>query len=78
MNDFLSVIKEYWAILGIVVVVIGTVIREYIKWKGTKSDETLRYEYQKSFDKIISDLSSENTSLQLTAAILLRRFFMIN
>ena len=78
MNDFLFVIKEYWAILGIVVVFIGTVIREYIKWKGAKSDETLRYEYQKSFDKIISDLSSENTSLQLTAAILLRRFFMIN
>ena len=78
MNEFWIVIKEYWALLGIIVVVIGTVIREYIKWKGAKSDETLRYEYQKSFDKIISDLSSENTSLQLTAAILLRRFFMIN
>ncbi|MBO5728310.1 MAG: pentapeptide repeat-containing protein [Paludibacteraceae bacterium] len=78
MNENWILMKEYWAVLGIVVVVIGTVIREYIKWKGAKSDETLRYEYQKSFDKIISDLSSENTSLQLTAAILLRRFFMIN
>ena len=78
MNDFLILIKEYWAILGIVVVVIGTIIREYIKWKGAKSDETLRDEYQKSFDKVISDLSSENISLQLTSAILLRRFFTIN
>lgn len=77
MNDFWIVLKEYWALLGIVVVIIGTIIREYIKWKGAKSDETLRYEYQKSFDKVVSDLSSENTSLQLTAAILLRRFFMI-
>ena len=78
MNDFWILMKEYWAVLGIVVVVIGTVIREYIKWKGAKSDETLRDEYQKSFDKVVTDLSSDNVSLQLTSAILLRRFFMIN
>lgn len=78
MNEFWIVIKEYWAVLGIVVVIIGTIIREYIKWKGTKSDETLRDEYQKSFDKVVSDLSSENKSLQLTSAILLRRFFRID
>lgn len=78
MNEFWIVLKEYWALLGIVIVIIGTIIREYIKWKGAKSDETLRDEYQKSFDKVVSDLSSENTSSQLTAAILLRRFFMVN
>ena len=78
MNDFWILMKEYWAVLGIVVVVIGTVIQEYIKWKGAKSDETLRDEYQKSFDKVVTDLSSDNVSLQLTSAILLRRFFMIN
>lgn len=78
MNEFWIIIKEYWAVLGIVVVVIGTTIREYIRWKGAKSIETLRDEYQKSFDKIVQDLSSANTTQQLTAAILLRRFFMIN
>ena len=78
MNEFWIIIKEYWAILGIVVVVIGTTIREYIRWRGAKSIETLRDEYQKSFDKVVQDLSSANTTQQLTAAILLRRFFMIN
>ena len=77
MNEFWFVIKEYWAILGITIVIIGTIIREYIKWKGAKSDETLRDEYQKCFDKVVSDLSSTKTSQQLTAAILLRRFFMV-
>ena len=78
MNEFWMIIKEYWAVLGIVVVVIGTTIREYIRWRGAKSIETLRDEYQKSFDKVVQDLSSANTTQQLTAAILLRRFFMIN
>ena len=78
MNEIWYVIKEYWVILGIVVAVIGTIINEYIKWKGVKSDETLRDEYQKSFDKVVRDLSSNNISLQLTAAILLRRFYAIN
>lgn len=77
MGEFLEIFKEYWAILGIIAVVIGTIINEYIKWKGIKSDETLRYEYQKSFEKVVGDLSSENISLQLTAAVLLRRFFSI-
>ena len=69
--------RDYW-ILGFLVIVIGTVILVYIKWKAAKSDEKLRCQYQKSFDKILSDLSSENTARQLTAAIQLRRFFMIN
>ena len=77
MDGFWKLVEDYWALLGIIVVIIGTCIREYIRWKGAKSDETLRDEYQKSFDKVVSDLSSENISLQLTAAILLRRFYMI-
>ena len=77
LHGLFAEMKEYWAILGIVVVIIGTVIREYIRWKGAKSDETLRDEYQKSFDKVVTDLSSDNVSLQLTSAILLRRFYMI-
>lgn len=77
MGEFLDIFKEYWAVLGIIAVIIGTIINEYVKWKGVKSDETLRDEYQRSFDKVVGDLSSENISLQLTAAILLRRFFSV-
>lgn len=49
----------------------------FAKWKGVKSNNTLREEYQKSFDQIVTNLASDNTSTQLTAAILLRRFFFI-
>ena len=73
--DFLG---KYWVVLGIAVAIAGAVVREYIKWRGRKSDETLRYEYQQSFDTAVRNLSSKNKSLQLTAAILLRRFFNIN
>ena len=52
--------ETIWAILGIIVAIVSTIYVEYKKWRGVKSDETLRYEYQKSFDKIISDLSSCN------------------
>ena len=76
--NWLYEFKELWAVLGIVGFIFATIFREYVKWKGVKSDETLRYEYQRSFDKVVSDLSSDNISLQLTAAILLRRFFMVN
>lgn len=76
--EFIEFFQEYWAALGIVVVIVGTAIREYIKWKGAKSDETLRDEYQSSFNKVVRDLSSDNISLQLTSAILLRRFFMVS
>ena len=72
-----SYLTMLWSLLAIIVAVVGTIFVEYKKWRGVKSDETLRYEYQKSFDKIIGDLSSCNKSMQLTAAILLRRFFLI-
>lgn len=68
--------NEFW--IGIVVAAIGAVIGEYYRWSGKKSINTLRDEYQRSFDKTVCDLSSENKSQQLTAAILLRRFFSIN
>lgn len=77
VNELLDAFGKSWVIWGIVAVIIGTVIKEYIKWRGLKSDETLRYEYQRSFDKVVSDLSSDNISSKLTAAILLRRFFVI-
>lgn len=75
--NWLREFKELWAVLGILGFILATIYREYVKWRGVKSDETLRYEYQRSFDKVVSDLSSDNISSQLTAAILLRRFFVI-
>lgn len=76
MSEF-SLIKDYWEVLGISAVIVATAITTYFKWRGIKSTETLRDEYQKSFDKVVTNLSSDNTSSQLTAAILLRRFFDI-
>lgn len=49
-----------------------------IGWSGIKTDRTLRNEFLKSFDKAVLDLSSENPSVQLIAAILLRRFFLLD
>ncbi len=67
-------LKEYWELATIVVVAVGA----FLKWNGLKSDRTLRDEYQKSFEQIITNLSSSCPSSQLTAAILLRRFFSID
>ena len=75
--DLLRDFKELWGVLIILGFIFATIFKEYVKWRGLKSDETLRYEYQRSFDKVVSDLSSDNISSQLTAAILLRRFFVI-
>ena len=74
----ITLIKDYWEGLCVVAVVVGAAFTAYVRWRGLKSTETLRDEYQRSFDKVVTDLSSDNRTSQLTAAILLRRFFSIN
>ena len=77
-REFIEFFKTYWEVLGIVTVAIGASVTSIIKWIGIKSDRTLREEYLKSFEQVIVNLSSDNPSSQLTAAILLRRFFLID
>lgn len=75
--EVFNFIKTNWEGLSIVSVTIATIITTFIKWRGIKSDRTLRDEYLNSFEQLIINLSSNNPSSQLTAAILLRRFFCI-
>ena len=75
--ELFDFIKTYWEVISIIFVITVAVISTLIKWKGIKSYRTLRDEYLKSFEQLITNLSSDNPSSQLTAAILLRRFFSI-
>ena len=47
------------------------------EYKDFKSSSQRRAEYMTSFDKIVSQLASDAPSSQLSAAILLRRFFSV-
>lgn len=67
--DILNVL----ALLALIVSSIWTVIN----WYGWKSNRILYDEYQKSFEQVLANLSSENRCSQLSAAILLRRFFSL-
>ena len=75
--ELFDFIKTYWEVISIIFVITVAIISTLIKWKGIKSYRTLRDEYLKSFEQLITNLSSDNPSSQLTAAILLRRFFSI-
>lgn len=77
MNLF-NFIKTYWEVASIIFMAVAAMVTAFIKWKGIKSDRTLRDEYLKSFEHLIINLASDNPSSQLTAAILLRRFFNID
>ena len=78
LMQFLIEIKEYLVFFAGITAVLVTGVNGYTKWRGIKSNETLRSEYQKSFNDVVNGLSSSNISRQLTSAILLRRFFNID
>ena len=76
--ELFNFIKASWDVISIIFVITVATITAFFKWKGIKSYRTLREEYLKSFEQLITNLSSDNPSSQLTAAILLRRFFCID
>lgn len=51
------------------------VFKFVFEYLNIKSDNVRREENKKAFDGVVSQLSSSNPSAQLSAAILLRRFF---
>lgn len=51
------------------------VFKFVFEYLNIKSDNVRREENKKAFDNVVSQLSSSNPSAQLSAAILLRRFF---
>jgi len=73
INLSLSDTLELIAVLGIIGAVIYGVLRfiHYILSNKQRNIEN----YHKSFDTIVAQLSSDNHTSQLSAAILLRRFF---
>ncbi|MBQ2808491.1 MAG: pentapeptide repeat-containing protein [Bacteroidaceae bacterium] len=74
----LDFIKTYWEVISIVFVAIAATITSYVKWKGIKSNRTLRDEYMRSFEQTLTNLSSDNITARLTSAVMLRRFFYID
>lgn len=66
-------ILNVMAVVALIVSSMWTVI----SWYGWKSNRTLYDEYQKSFEQVLANLSSGNHCSQLSAAILLRRFFSL-
>ena len=57
--------------------VIFTIVYGFLKFIDDKRNEKARERetYQESFEKIVSQLNSDNSSAKLSAAILLRRYF---
>jgi len=60
-----------------IVAVISAIVYGVLKyaWEIRNENERERNNYRKSFEELVSQLNSENTSAQLSASILLRRYF---
>lgn len=69
ISDFLQLI----AILGVVAAVVYGILKFVSDL--LQSESRRRENYYKSFDTVVSQLSSDNKSSQLSAAILMRRYF---
>lgn len=65
----------YFAILAFLIPVLILATNWFLEYTGIKSNKRKRDEANVSFNKIVENLSSENTSSQLSAAVLLRHFF---
>jgi uncharacterized protein YjbI with pentapeptide repeats len=65
----------YFAIIAFLVPVLILASNWFLEYTGIKSNKRKRDEANESFNKVVENLSSENTSSQLSAAVLLRRFF---
>lgn len=76
MENF-EYIKDIFTVVAIIGAVIYGVLRFISEYKDFKSSSQRRAEYMASFDKIVTQLSSDTPASQLSAAILLRRFFSV-
>lgn len=73
MNQELSIFLQIVAILGIIAAIVYGILK-FIQ-DLTQHESVKRENYYKSFDSIVTQLSSEVKTSQLSAAILLRRYF---
>ena len=73
-----------WNVIGVYVAAIAFIIpflilasNWFIEYTGIKSNKRRRDEANERFDRIVGNLSTDNTAAQLSAAVLLRRFFAL-
>lgn len=76
MENF-EYIKDVFTVVAVIGAVVYGVLHFISEYKDFKSSSQRRAEYMASFDKIVTQLSSDAPSSQLSAAILLRRFFSV-
>jgi uncharacterized protein YjbI with pentapeptide repeats len=76
MENF-EYIKDVFTVVAIIGAVVYGVLHFISEYKDFKSSSQRRAEYMSSFDKIVTQLSSDAPPSQLSAAILLRRFFSV-
>lgn len=76
MENF-EYIKDIFTVVAIIGAVVYGVLHFISEYKDFKSSSQRRAEYMASFDKIVTQLSSDTPASQLSAAILLRRFFSV-
>lgn len=75
MEQFLTFIAPILGALAIVTAIVYGMLKFFAEYKGYRSDRQRKEEYISSFNDIMSQLSSQVETTQLSAAILLRRFF---
>lgn len=70
----------FFALISVIAIIVGgliVAIPSIMNYKGWISISKQQEQYQQSFDKTIEQLSSDKYTAQLSAAVLLRRFFKV-
>lgn len=73
MNTFLTLLSLLAVFIGGLIVAIPAIMN----YKGWISISKQQEEFQQSFDNVVEKLSSDKMTAQLSAAVLLRRFFKV-
>ncbi len=71
--DYVVAVLQVLAVVAVISAIVYGILKFIRDIRNEK--ERKREEYQKSFDNLVSQLTSENVDVQLSAAILLRRYF---
>lgn len=71
--DYIVVVLQILAVVAVISAIVYGILKFIKDTRNEKNRE--REEYQKSFDNLVEKLTSKNVDVQLSAAILLRRYF---
>ncbi len=73
----LNLTNVYFTVLAFLIPFLILASNWIIEYTGIKSNKRKREEANDSFDKVVDNLSSNNTASQLSSAVLLRRFLTL-